>query len=265
MKKIFFILSTIAFLLSCEKKAEFNATFVPLDSNLYTKIKFVNAYPYATPVFSGQTSASVQLTHNALQFSATPIGFGSTFPASTGYAALFKQIAGLPMNVRLALGTPPAAVKDSLLFTFYPPSLSKYYSLFFCDSINKPNTILVTEDDVRNPGGPNLYRVRFANLIPNLPSATPMLELYSTRAKAVIFTGIANKGVTPFIELPVQVNSFASPISDTFLIRYVGSSTVIARLNTVAIQAQASITVFARGYIGAAGTRAPGLSSYRNR
>ncbi|MBK8089690.1 MAG: DUF4397 domain-containing protein [Chitinophagaceae bacterium] len=263
MKKIILILSVIVFLLSCEKKADFNANFVPLDSNLYTNYKFINAYPYATPVFSGQTSSSVLLTHNGLQFSSgTPITVGTTYPASIGYAALFKQIAGLPMDIRMVLGTQPALTRDSLLFTYYGPSLSKYYSLFFCDSIKKPNSIFVTEDDLRLPGGPNLYRVRFVNLIPNPPTLTPAIDVYSTNAGALIFTGIPFKKATPFLELPR--NSIATTFTDTYQIRWTGTSTVIATLSSVQLNNQMSLTLFAKGFVGATGLRAPGLLSYRN-
>lgn len=261
MKKIFLLLSAVAFLFSCEKKADFNASFVALDSNLYTNIKFVNAYPYATPAFAGATN--ILLTHNGAQFSAgTPIAVGSTFPASVGYAALFKQVAGLPMNVRMVQGSQPALTNDSVLFTFSPPSLSKYYSLFFCDSINKPNTLLITQDEIRKPGGPNLYRVRFVNLIPNPPVATPAIDVYSTNANAVIFTNIPFKKATPFIELPR--NSTATAFTDTYQLRWAGTTTVIGTGLAVQLNNQMSVTLFAKGFVGATGARAPGLASYRN-
>lgn len=264
MKKIFFLLSVITFLLSCEKKADFNANYVSLDTNLYTKYKFINAYPFASPLFTGQTSASVLVSHNTLQFSAgTPIAVGSAFPAGVGYAAIVKQLAGLPMNIRLVSGSQPVLTRDSLLLTFSGPNLSKYYSLFFCDSVSKPaSSILVTEDDVRLPGGPNLYRVRFVNLIPNPPALTPAIDVFSTNAGALIFTGVPFKKATPFIELPR--NSTSTAFTDTYQIRWTGTSTVIATLSSVQLNNQMSLTLFARGFVGATGGRAPGLSSYRN-
>lgn len=262
MKKIIITISSIFFLLSCDKKADFNLSYLEADSSTYAFIKFINAYPYATPVFSGQTSASVQLSNNGEQFSAIPITLGSAFPASTDYAALRRNIAGYNMNVRLSLGTPPAAVRDSLLFTINRPFANKYYSLFFCDSINRPNTMLITEDDIRLPGGPNLYRVRFVNLIPNPPVSTPAIDVYSTLSNAVIFSGIRFKQATSFIELPR--NSIATTYTDTYQIRWAGTTTVIGSL-AVQLNNQMSVTLFARGFVGATGTRAPGLSSYRNK
>lgn len=264
MKKILAILTAGSFILSsCDKDPKYNGEFTEGDPSTTSFVKFVNAYSYATPVFAGQTTASVQLTYNGVQFSATPIGLGGTFPASPNYAAISREFTAKNMTVRLALGTPPAAVRDSALFTFTPNfTLGKYYTFFLCDSINNESRrILITEDDVREPGGTGLYRIRFANLIPNMPTTTPTLELFSFRARAAIFTGIPSRGVTPFIEVPVQgVN-----VADTLQIRYTGSTTPLATLNTVATTGQQSLTVFARGFVGATGTRAPAISTYRNR
>ncbi|MBX9785032.1 MAG: hypothetical protein K2X48_17225 [Chitinophagaceae bacterium] len=264
MKKILSILIAGSFVWSgCDKEPKYNAEFAEGDLSTTAFVKFVNAYSYATPVFAGQTTASFQLTYNGAQFSATPIGLGAAFPASPNYAAISREFTQKDMTVRLALGTPPAAVRDSVLFTFKPNfSLGRYYTFFLCDSVtNESRRILITEDDVREPGGTALYRIRFANLIPNMPTATPTLELFSFRARAAIFTGIPARGVTPFIEVPVQgVN-----VADTFQIRYTGSTTALATLNTVATNGQQSLTVFARGFVGATGTRAPTISTYRNR
>lgn len=262
MKKIFIALSVIFLFLSCEKEADYNAKFTAIDSNLYTFVKFVNAYSFATPLFSGQTSASVQLTYNGFQFSGIPIVYGGAFPASNSYATVYRVNTVSDMFVRLALGTPPAAVRDSFLFAFTPQlKLRKYYSFFFCDSINKPNTMLITEDDVRLPGGPNLYRVRFANFIPNPPSGTPAIDVYSTLSNSVIFSGIRYKQVTPFLELPR--NSNATAYTDTYQIRWAGTTIVVGTL-AVQLNNQMSVTLFSRGLVGTTGARAPGLSSYRN-
>ncbi len=262
MKKIFTALSGIVLLFACEKEADYNAKFTSIDSNLYTFVKFVNVYPYATPVFSGQTSSAVQLTYNGVQFSALPIGLGGTYPASNGYATVFRESTTADMFVRLALGTPPATVRDSFLFSFKPVmQLRKYYSFFFCDSINRPGTILTTEDDIRLPGGPNLYRIRFANMIPNPPSATPAVDLYSTLSNSVIFSNIRFKQVTQFLELPR--NSVSTAFTDTYQIRWAGTTTVIGTL-AVQLNNQMSVTLVARGFNGATGTRAPALASYRN-
>lgn len=263
MKYILFVLFTGSLFIGCEKKADFIANYNEVDSNLNSFVKFVNAYPLATPLFSGQTSASLQLTYNGVQFSGLPIAFGGSYPANQNYAAINRVITEREMFVRLALGTPPAVTKDSFLFSYVPTlQLRKFYTFFFCDSISNPSKrILVTEDDIRLPGGPSLYRVRFVNLIPNPPAGTPAVDLYSTRLNAVIFPNIAYRGVTPFIDLPRNSNETA--FTDTYQIRWAGTTTVIGSL-AVQLNNQMSLTLFARGLNGTTGARAPGLSSYRN-
>ncbi len=262
MKKILLvILITAAVFSSCDKKPAIVAGFTAVDSNLHTKIKFVNAYPFATPVFSGQTSAAVQLTYNGVQFSATPTAFGGAFPASPNYATVIREKTQAEMYVRLALGTPPAVVRDSALFSFTPNlDRAKYYTFFFCDSINRPNTIFTTVDDVKAPSR-DYIRVRFVNLIPNPPAATPAIDVVSTLNGSVIFSGIPYKTATPFLDLPR--NSTSSTVTDTYIIRWAGTTTVIGSV-AVPLQNQVSITLFARGLVGATGTRAAGVSFYRN-
>ncbi|MBY0478200.1 MAG: hypothetical protein K2Q24_11175 [Chitinophagaceae bacterium] len=264
--KLYYILVVFICLsaLACEKKVNYNADITYTDAGNFTYVKFINAYPYATPSFASPANGpTVQLAYNGIQFSATPIALGGSYPTSPGYASVDRGIAALDMFVRMSTGIPPATVRDSFLFSSIVPfAKGKYYSYFFADSINNSNRrVLVTEDDIREPGGRSLYRMRFVNLLANMPSGTPTLDLYSARSQTVIFSGIPARGVTPFIELPVQ--GLNTP--DTLQIRYAGSPTAIATLNTVALQGQISFTVFARGMVGATGTRAPAISTYRNR
>lgn len=263
MKQFLIVLFTASLFIGCEKKADFIASYVEVNPSTNAFVKFVNAYSYATPVFAGQASASIQLTYNGVQFSGLPIAFGSSYPANQNYAAVPRENSQKEMFVRLGLGTPPAAVRDSFLFAFQPNlTQGKYYTYFFCDSINNlSKRILITEDEVRLPGGPNLYRLRFINLIPNPPSLTPAIDLFSTRANAVIFPNIPFRGVTPFIDLPRNSNETA--FTDTYQIRWAGTTTVIGSA-TVQLNNQMSLTLFARGLNLTTGARAPGLSSYRN-
>lgn len=265
MKLVYILIAfTCVTLAGCDKKVSYNADFTKTDGGNFTYIKFINAYPYATPSFAVPANGpAIQLTYNGVQFSATPIALGSAYPASPGYAAIERGIAALDMFVRMSVGIPPATVSDQFLFSTPATFVkNKYYSYFFADSIdNLSKRMLVVEDDIREPGGPSLYRIRFVNLLAAMPAGTPTLDLYSARAKGVIFSGIPSRGVTPFLEFPVQ----GLNIPDTLQIRYAGSPTALATLNTVALQGQISFTVFARGLVGATGTRAPAIATYRNR
>jgi hypothetical protein len=264
MKQILIIILIVSCFSACEKKVFNNADQIPVNASSHTYVKFVNAYAFATPLFAGQTSASVQLTYNGVQFSGTPIALGSSFPTSSGYATVTREKIHSDMYVRLASGTPPAAVKDSFIFAFTPNlTRNKYYTFFFCDSINSPNTILTTEDDVRLPSDAKLYRARFVNLIPNPPAATPAIDLYSTREAKVVFSNIRYKQVTPFVELTGDTSLITGTVADTWQIRWSGTTTVAGSL-AVTINNQMSVTLFARGLNLTTGARAPGLSSYRN-
>jgi hypothetical protein len=265
MKKIYLpIVTAIIFIYSCAKEPSVNATFNLVDETAdVARVKFINAYPFATPLLPGQTSAAVQLNFNDFQFSniAAPIAIGGTFPAAPNYSVVQPGVAASIFGVRLSTGAPPGG-RDSALFNFGAVlSSGKYYSLFFCDSINKPGTVLTVADDIKLPADTGLIRVRFVNLIPNAPSATPRVDVYSTRLNSVILSNVAYKGVTQFIELPRLTT--ATSVTETYAIRWSGTTTNVATV-AVALTNGISITLFSRGLVGTTGARAPGLSFYRN-
>lgn len=266
MKKIVFVfIAALSALYGCEKEPAVTASFVEIDSNQYANVKFVNAFPFATPVFSGQTSAAFRLSYNGFELSsAAPVAVGGAYPASPNYAAVLPDVnGGADFGVRLALGTPPAATRDSLLFNFRPVlQRKKFYTFFLCDSISRPNSrILAVEDDIITPAA-DIVRVRFVNLIPNPPSATPAIDVYSSLNNTLVFPAVPFRGVTQFLEL--TRNSGASTVTDTYTLRWAGTTTTIGTV-AVVMQNQGSYTIFARGFVGATGARAPGASAYRNR
>lgn len=266
MKKIVFVfIAALCVLYSCDKEPAVTAEFTKVDSNQYAFVKFVNGFPFATPVFSGQVSASIRLSFNGFEFSsAAPITVGGAYPASANYAAILPDVNGqADFGVRLALGTPPAATRDSLLFNFRPTLLrKKYYSFFLCDSINRSSSrILAVEDDMRVPAT-DIVRVRFVNLIPNPPAATPAIDVYSSLNNTLLFSAVPYRSVTQFLDL--TRNSGSSTVNDVFTLRWAGTTTTIGTV-TVNLQNQGSYTVIARGFVGATGARAPGASAYRNR
>jgi hypothetical protein len=266
MKKIIFsLIAAVSILYGCNKEAAVIASYDVIDSTQYAYVKFVNAFPFATPVFSGQTSASLRLSMNGTQFSsAAPIAVGGSYPASANYSAVIPDASNqADFGIRLALGTPPATVQDSLLFNYKPVlQKKKHYTFFVCDSINKTNSrVLAVEDDIKIPSS-DIIRVRFVNLIPNPPTATPAIDVYSSLNNTLLFPAIPYRGVTSFLEL--TRNSGSSTVNETYTLRWAGTTTTIGSV-VVSLQNQGSYTVFARGFVGATGARAPGASAYRNR
>jgi hypothetical protein len=264
MKKILALLGISAILFSsCEKEAASTASFTTIDSSQFAFVKFINVYSLATPVFSGQTSAAFQIALNGTQLSATPIGIGAAFPASPGYAVVPQGVEN-NFAVRLGLGIPPAAVSDSLLYNYKTVLESrKHYSLFIFDSIQKAATrIIAVQDDIRIPTVDTMIRIRFANLIPNPPSATPAIDVYSSQTNTIVFLGVPARTITQFIEIPRPGS--VSTNSVTYTLRWAGTATTIGTV-VVTLQNKGSYTIVARGFVGATGARAPGASAYRNR
>lgn len=263
MKRIIILLSIITIILgSCDKEPAIGASFSTIDSSQYAFVKIINTYPLATPVFSGQTSAAFQVSLNGSQFSATPLAIGAAFPASAGYAAVPQGVEN-DFSIRLGLGTPPAAVRDSLLFN-YKTVLEprKHYSLFIYDSLQKSTRIIAVQDDIRIPAVDTMINIRFANLIPNPPSATPGIDVYSSQTNTIVFSGVTSRTITPFIAIPRPGSTSTNNV--TYTLRWAGTTTSIGTVS-VSLQNKATYTIIARGYVGATGTRAPGASAYRNR
>lgn len=264
MKKILILLSAAFVQLSCEKEADYNASYAESNPFLHSFVKIVNAYPFAQPSFAGQTSAAFRFTYNTDLLTGVPTAVGGTFPAAPEYYAVTRAITERKLDVSLALGTAPATTRDSFLFRHDPPifGLQKYYSMFLCDSLHKPGRFLIVEDDIKIPKNDTSYRIRFVNLIPNPPGATPAIDVYTYATDSLIFSNVKYKGVTPFIELKKVTKGTTS---NQFKIKWAGTNTTIGTALSVTTANKMSATLVAKGYVGATGLRAPGLIVYRNK
>lgn len=263
MKKILIILSAAFLQMSCEKEADYNASYEAGNPYKHSFVKIVNVFPYAQPAFSGQTSAAFRFKYNGDLLSAVPTAVGSTFPAGQDYFAVVRGLTERRVGVSLASGTPPATTTDQFLFEHEHPvfNLNKYYSMFLCDSVNKTSRFFVVEDDIQIPKNDTAYRVRFVNTIPNPPSATPGIDVYANTVDSLIFSNVKFKQATPFIEM----KRTASATTNTFRIKWAGTSTVIGTIS-LTLANKMSATLVAKGYVGvSSGLRVPGLVSYRNK
>ncbi len=193
MKKILILLSAAFVQLSCEKEADYNASYDAGNPYLHSFVQIVNVYPFAQPAFTGQTSAAFRFTYNGDLLTGALTAVGGTFPAGQDYFAVTRGDTERRLGVTLALGTPPAATTDQFLFEEHIPPvfhLQKYYSLFLCDSVNKTSRLFVVEDDIQIPKNDTAYRVRFVNTIPNPPSATPGIDVYANTVDSLIFSNV---------------------------------------------------------------------------
>ena len=264
MKKLLIILSAAFVQLSCEKEADYNASYTAGTSELHSFVKIINAYPYAQPAFALQTSAAFRFIYNGQLLSGVPTAVGGTFPAAPEYFLSSLSKTKRYLDVNLSLGTAPAATRDSFLFRQTPVAFEsqKYYSMFLCDSLRRSDRFLVLEDDIKIPQNDTSYRIRFVNLIPNPPGATPAIDVYTYTTDSLIFSNVRFKGATPFIELKRVT---AATTTNQFKIKWAGTNTVIGTALSVTTANKMSATLVAKGFVGATGLRAPGLIVYRNK
>lgn len=252
------LLLLVAFM-ACEKEASIKAPYETALSTTHSFVKFVHAYGAATPSYSTPAAGpTLQIEMNMKKITPTALAIGATFPANEYTAVNTSTIPSTTYAIKMSTGTPATTVRDSLLFSFIPQlTAGRYQTYFFFDDADRP-AVQAVEDDIRNPAGGNHFRVRFANFIPNPPTATPAIDVFSTNNNAVVLSNIPYRRITSYIELP------RTGASDIFRIRWAGTTTVISSL-TVTTNNMNSLTLVARGRFGVTGTRAPGLSVTRDR
>lgn len=133
---------------------------------------------------------------------------GSLFPSS-GYA--FNVNSGVRNFV--VLDTLTATTQVPLSFA-ENMQVSRNHTIFLYDTISTPKQKTVTTDIVIPSD--NSARLRFANF-PYSPVDIPMIDIYSARLKANIFSNLSVTDVTNFLVVP-------SNITDTFYVRLSGTT-----------------------------------------
>jgi hypothetical protein len=138
---------------------------------------------------------------------------------------------------------------DSVKVFSYSQSLqaNKRYTLFITDSVPNATGVMV-EDDTTPPD--SLSRVKFLNLIPNVPA----VDFY--QGTTLVAANVAYKTVTPYVNI--------SNGSFQYFIREAGSGptgTVLSGPRTIATGNRRIYTFFARGYKGGKGTLVPHVSA----
>ncbi len=255
----YFSLILLIVIAGCEKEASIKATYDIASSDTHSFVKFVHAYGAATPSYlTPAAGPTLQIELNTQKITPTALPIGSFFPSNEYTAVNTTTNLSNTFGIKMSTGTPATTVRDSIIFSFMPQlNAGKYQTYFFFDDAERP-AIQAVEDDIRTPAGGNHFRVRFANFIPNPPTATPAIDVFSTNNNAVVLSNIPYRRITSYIELP------RTGASDIFRIRWAGTTTVISSL-TVTTNNMNSLTLVARGRVGVTGTRAPGLSVTRDR
>ena len=159
------------------------------------------------------------------------IAFGAAFPG-TGYGfAVTGAETAFRVRDTLASSTQvPMSFMQNL-------QAGKNYTIFLYDTSTAPKQITV-ETDLVIPTD-TTARLRFANLAYS-PTALPAVDVYSVKRKENIFTAVTKAGVTNFIP-------YASGSNDTLIVRYTGTTTMVAQLNGINPVKKRSYTVVLRG------------------
>jgi hypothetical protein len=220
----------------------------------------------------GLNTQGVQLKINGVRMS-NQLGYGTGFTSTTTYAMPFPG-GGLNTggnnkndylsvdtgNIEVMLSVPKKGTNtDSItvITTTMKIEKGKYYSLIVCDSF--PNATSYTLDDNVNYADSGFYRLNFTNTIPNVGAGVDFTLSNSNSGFKVLASDVQYKAATGFKDFPYTGGS------DTFRIRKTGTTAILATYTTSSVTNKRCFTVAARGYISAAGVRAPAISLIFNK
>ncbi len=241
-----FIASTI--FTSCEKKYEVkNAVFATTDD--MAQLRIVHAAPFFRKVFGRQDTFHVYV--NDQKINSSFLTYGSIFPAQTTNP--YVAVKAGTINIRFV--TPGVILIDSSTVTALSKTTEagKKYTLFINDSLanNKENQQMWMVDNFTS-ADTSFYNVRFVNTVLN---DVANVDVYSFRRATNIFSNVSKASVSQFLKLP---SSFTS---DTISVRTTGTTTEIARLNSMPVNSRRSYTIYYRGD-ATTGTAKPRVVTY---
>ncbi|HEY0680250.1 MAG TPA: DUF4397 domain-containing protein [Chitinophagaceae bacterium] len=162
------------------------------------------------------------------------------YPTNTGYL----QVNAGATNLKVSPATTTTYVIDANVTL----DANKNYSVFALDSVSKIKAAVVV-DDLTAPAAGKAH-VRFFHLSPNAPAVDIAVTggpvVFGNRA----FNDQATANYTAFT--PLNAASY------NLEVRVAGTSTVVLSLPNIALQAGKIYTVFAKGFVGGAGSQALG-------
>ncbi len=224
------------------------------------QVKLIHASPY----FGATTSPAIQIKINGVRVTSN-ISYSYPFPgggSNTQGDNLMEFLSVTPGAATISLGRPNyLSNTDSIeLFSGAMGTVeaNKYYDVLISDTA--ANTKVLLAEQTVAPIDTTVSKFRFANLIPNLPSA----DIYFGSEK--VASAVAYNTVSP--EFTIVKDSSAK-----WSLRPAGAaptSTAIVTYPTTAtgvytVPEARALTVFSRGYTGVTGVRAPQVSLYYNK
>jgi hypothetical protein len=220
MKNIIHILIILAIfsIWSCEKtKIEENfQTQIPSPEN--ANVKFVNAYTSNIPVGApGVGVTRFYVYQDGKKLNGNALATTGAWPGTATYASLPVSKTNFVMTLDRRVGNDygkPVKGDTAFVVNSLPFNAGKYYSVFMIGQ-SPTQSLHLVEDKIIDPAE-NTFMVRFGNfVVSDLPKP---LDFYSRREKRVIASAIPYKGMTDFINLPIQA------IADTIDVREVGQT-----------------------------------------
>jgi hypothetical protein len=244
MKKYFLAGCTLlSFVLGCKKNNLNEAKYWDYNDPANAQIKFINAYTALTP--SAATPAngpSVDIYVNNIKVNATPVAYGSVYPAVSGtYAAVPNGLVNIKVIVNRTGGN---IAGDTLANGSYRLAVGGKSSIILVDPQPNPTplspNLMVIGETASVPSTYGVFRARFINLY----AAPDTLEIFSTYYNRVVCSGQVYKNLSEWIELPVPIPSPAT--ADVWQLRKPGTTTALNTI-TFAPGVSRSYTFWTRG------------------
>ena len=171
--------------------------------------------------------------------------YGAGFPISSDSSYLYLTDGS--HNIKLnAIGTTTTSLNFDM-----PVAAGKTYTVFATDSLSKISAVIAT-DDILPPVNKKAV-FRFANMVPDAP-ALDIARIKGTDT-TVIFSNIAYKTVTPFIQVDTSASTVA-PFKVDYAIRPAGKTNTLKAWTSASFANGRVYTLVARGFVGKTGTQA---------
>ena len=222
-------------------------------------LKIIHASPYTINYPVVIKVNDIRVSNNVTNTTPFPGGGLNTGGSNTPWYLALK-----PGRTQIALSVPKVGSSiDSIPLYSGMVNLAadQYYSAYFTDTAANTRIVFVTEN-ISTPAV-NTTRFKFVNLIPNQPA----LDLYAGANK--VASNIAYANVSPDFTLNRgdTVRFYARPAGSPATTAPVAFYPTFAGANVnapITVPNQRVMTVFARGYSGGTGNKAPAISLLYN-
>ncbi len=252
-KYIYWVFSVLVMLTYSCKKVDLiadNRKWEFPDEGDFANVRIFHNYSGKTPILPLGTGPVVFMYTNGKKLNGNGLSYAGNWPSPNDYATLPTGVNNFnAVLARLSTTVPqvPLPIAGDTVMSFTETLVKgKHYSLFLVDTAPTMRHVLVN-DDLTVPAI-GKYKIRLANFINNTVPDT--LSLYSRLSASNIVTGIKQREVSPFFEMPT------STLNDTLELRknnvtmatyFVGGSTaqsffpVSQRIYTVVCRGRAGV------------------------